>query len=117
MTPAEREAIYDAEIAPELARLAKRCEDVGMSFVAEVEWNPAEQGGGRTIALAEGSSFGVRLVELACRCMGNVDALITAILKHARKYGHNSLYVAMLEAKMTPREHIAFGEKISDANH
>ncbi len=117
MTPAEREAIYDAEIAPELARLAKRCEDVGMSFVAEVEWNPAEQAGGTTAALTVGSSFATRLVELACRCRGNVDTLITAILRHARKHGHNSLYIAMIEAKMTPREHIAFGKKISDANH
>ena len=27
MTPEEREAIYDAEIAPELSRLAQRCQD------------------------------------------------------------------------------------------
>ena len=117
MTPAEREAIYDAEIAPELARLCKRCQDVGMSFVAEVEWDAANQGGGRTAALAAGSSFGIRMVEMAARCMGNVDTFMTGLMRYAREHGHKSIYIAMIEAKMTPREHVAFGQKISDANH
>lgn len=69
------------------------------------------------MALAAGSSFGIRMVEMAARSLGNVDAFMTGLLKYAAKHGHNSLYIAMIEAKMTPREHIAFGQKISDANH
>ena len=82
MTPEEREAVYDAEIAPALMALAKRCEECGMSLVAEVEWNPDELAGGRTIALAEGSSFAMRLVKLAADVKGNVDGLIIALRKH-----------------------------------
>lgn len=81
MTPAEREAIYDAEIAPELSRLAKRCEDVGMSFIAEVEWDAAEAAGGMTVALAEGSSFAMRLIKLACEVRGNIDGMFIALRK------------------------------------
>jgi hypothetical protein len=36
MTPEEREAFYDKEIAPALMALAKRCEEAGMSIVAQV---------------------------------------------------------------------------------
>jgi hypothetical protein len=97
MTPEEREAIYDAEIAPALLKLAARCEECGMSFVAEVEWNPAESAGGRTVTLAEGSSFAVRLVEIAARVQGNVDALIIALQKYARTHGNNSMFLRVLE--------------------
>ncbi len=81
MTPAEREAIYDAEIAPALSALAKRCEECGMSIVAEVEWNPAEAAGGMTVALAEGSSFAIRLGKLALEVRGNIDSLFIALNK------------------------------------
>lgn len=81
MTPVEREAVYDAEIAPALMAIAKRCEDCGMSIVAEVEWNPAELAGGRTVALAEGSSFAIRLVKLAAEVKGNIDGMLIALRK------------------------------------
>ena len=81
MTPTEREAIYDAEIAPALAALSKRCQDVGMSMICEVEWDASEAAGGRTVALAEGSSFAMRLVKLACEVQGNIDSLIIALRK------------------------------------
>lgn len=81
MTPEEREAIYDAEIAPELSRLAARCQDCGMSMVAEVEWNPEERAGGQTVTLAEGSSFAMRLVKLAADVRGNIDSLFVALRK------------------------------------
>lgn len=81
MTPAEREAIYDAEIAPALASIAKRCEECGMSLLAEVEWDGAEAAGGRTIALAEGSSFAIRFAKLATEVRGNLDSMIIALRK------------------------------------
>jgi hypothetical protein len=80
MTPEEREAFYDKEIAPALLAVTKRCEDAGMSFVAQVEWAPTEAGS--TFALAEGSSFAIRLVKLACEVRGNVDSLIIALRKY-----------------------------------
>lgn len=81
MTPAEREAIYDAEIAPALSALAKRCEECGMSIVAEVEWDGSEAARGMTVALAERSSFEIRLVKLAAEVRGNIDSLFIALRK------------------------------------
>jgi len=86
MTPAEREALYDAEIAPQLRALAARCEQCGLSFVCEVEWSAdpeadgLESGGGTTKTLAQGSSFATRLVELSTQVRGNVDSMIIALL-------------------------------------
>ena len=80
MTPEEREAFYDKEIAPALMAVAKKCEDAGLSIVATVEWAP--EGAGSTFVLAEGSSFAVRLVKLAAEVRGNVDGLIIALRKY-----------------------------------
>lgn len=97
MTPEEREAIYHAEIAPELSRIAKRCEDCGMSLVAEVEWNPAERAGGRTVTLAEGSSFAIRLVKLAAEVQGNIDGMFIALRKSKTPDLSNTLVMRVLD--------------------
>ena len=94
MTPSEREAIYDAEIAPELAKLAKRCEECGMSIVAEVEWDPADASAGLTVALAEGSSFSIRLMKLASEVRGNVDSMFIALRKSGIR---GSIFLDMID--------------------
>lgn len=99
MTPEEREAVYDAEIAPALLALSKRCQECGMSMVAEVEWNPAELAGGRTIALVEGSSFAIRLVKLAAEVKGNVDGLIIALRKYDPT-GGGSIFLRMFNREI-----------------
>jgi hypothetical protein len=96
MTPEEREAVYDTEIAPELSRLAARCQDCGMSLVAEVEWNPAETAGGLTVTLAEGSSFAIRLVKLAADVKGNIDSLFIALRKSNTPGIENTLVMRVL---------------------
>lgn len=97
MTPAEREAIYDAEIAPELSRLAARCQEVGMSMVAEVEWNAAEASGGLTVTLAEGSSFAIRLIKLACDVRGNIDSMIIALRKSSAPGLDQSIFMRIID--------------------
>ena len=97
MTPAEREAIYDAEIAPELSRLAARCQDVGMSMVAEVEWDASEAAGGMTVTLAEGSSFAMRLIKLACEVRGNIDGLIIELRKSNVPGLDQSLFMRIID--------------------
>jgi len=77
---AEREAFYDAEIAPVLMKLGEKCTERGMSLVAHVEWAPTEAGS--TFCLAAESSFAIRLVKLACEVRGNVDSMIFALMKH-----------------------------------
>lgn len=90
----EREAFYDAEIAPALLALARRCEAEGLSIVAVVEWEPGETA--RTVALQQRSSLGIRIVELAAQARNNVDALIMALMKHGREHGHSSICLAGL---------------------
>lgn len=91
------EQIYDEEIAPELMRLAKRCEELGFSFCANVEWEPGETG--RTAVQMPDAGCKQLLVHWASKCNGNVDALIMAIDRHAREHGHSSSYLYQLGNK------------------
>lgn len=95
MTPEQREAFYDAEVAPVLLNLAKRCQDNGLSIAAMVEWDPGETG--RTAAITAEAGFGIRLAEAAMQAHGNVDSLIFAVQKYAAEHGHNSICLHMLE--------------------
>lgn len=58
LTNAEKEKLYDDEIAPVLLQLAKLAQDNGLSFVAGVEWEPGEVG--KTAALEADASAGMR---------------------------------------------------------
>lgn len=94
------EEIYDAEIAPELLKLMKRCEELGFAFVANVEWEVGETG--RTEFCPATDATGTRpsakqlLVHYAARCHGNIDAMLMAVVKDAARYGHSSMYLKML---------------------
>lgn len=93
------EEIYDAEIAPELMRLAKRCEELGMSFVACVDFDPECGGIGKTEFQAADErgklSAAQRLVHWAARCNGNIDRLFLTCDRHAQKHGHSSFYLSL----------------------
>lgn len=89
------ENFYDREIAPALLKLARKCEDHGLSMVAVTEWEPGETG--RTVCLSEASGVGIRIVELSAKATGNVDALILALMKYGRDHGHNSVCLKLLE--------------------
>lgn len=97
MTPKEREAFYDREVAPVLLALAKQCEANGLSFVASVEYGPNETG--RTMSLQADAGINIRMAYWAGAACGNADGLIIAMLRHAREHGHNSAYLAMLDRK------------------
>ena len=94
MTPKEREAFYDREIAPVLLELAGKCQANEMSLFAVVEWAPGEQG--RTISLRKHHGLGIRFANLAAAMNGNVDGLFIEIEKYAREHGHNSAYLSRL---------------------
>lgn len=95
MTQEEREEFYDREIAPTLLELARKCQDNGLSFVAEVEWWPGE--GGTTAAIAADASVTPRMVHMAARARGNVDALVIGLQRYGREHGHNSVVLGILE--------------------
>lgn len=102
MTPEET---YDAEIAPALLAVAKRCQELGFPMVASVEWEPGENG--RTEFCPPTNETGdlprpsakQLLVHYAARCNGNIDSMLMAVLKDAEKYGHGSAYLRILGCK------------------
>lgn len=91
------EEIYDAEIAPKLMEVGKRCEELGFSFAASVEYNYGDTG--RTKVRPGESHFKQRLIHWAMECNGNVDSLILAIDRYAQENGHSSVYLSQLGNK------------------
>lgn len=87
------EEIYDQEIAPELRRLAERCKELGMSFIAQVEFSAHNTA--RTEVEIPGASCKQKLVHWAARSNGNVDSLFMAVDRHGKEHGHSSIYLKL----------------------
>ena len=98
MNAQEREAFYDADVAPVLLELARKCETNGLSFAAMVEWAPEDTG--ETISLREGAGIKTIMAAFSIRSHGNADSLIGALMRHGKEHGHNSAYLHMLERKV-----------------
>jgi hypothetical protein len=81
----EGEAWYDAEIAPALAALAKRCEERGMSFVAAVEYQPGDHAG--TYSLTEGAHLKMHMLRLCSMTAPNVDSYVINLRRHCKAEG------------------------------
>lgn len=102
MTPEE---IYDTEIAPALLKICQRCQELGFPMVANVEWEPGENGRTEFCPPTNGTgtlprpSAAQLLVHYAARCNGNIDSLLIAVIRDAEKYGHGSMYLRMLGCK------------------
>lgn len=96
----DNEKFYDEEIALKLLELARQCHARGMSFVANVEYDPGETAS--TVQLTESAGFKLRLTAWAARCHGNVDSLWNVIVKHARQHGHNSVYLSLAKVPEQP---------------
>ncbi len=88
------ESTYDEEIAPLLLQAGRLCQQHGMSMVCMVEYEPGQFG--RTTTLTENRHIGVSMADLAVRSEGNADALIMAMMRHARKHGHSSICLGQL---------------------
>lgn len=95
-----KEQYYDEHIAPKLMALAKECEEKGLSLLALCEWETGEYGSTRTFR--EGSSFAIRMADAAANSHGNIDSFMAAIERHAREYGHSSMYLHMRGIPETP---------------
>lgn len=100
MTSEEREAFYDAEIAPALLALGERCHANGLSLLAVVEWEPGEHG--RTLFQSPPSGLGIRFADAAAQANGNVDRLIIGLINHAKQHGHNSIFLHQLGVRESP---------------
>jgi hypothetical protein len=91
------EEIYDTEIAPELLKLCKRCQELGMSFLASVEYDASNADRGTTeFQMPIGQiSVAQLLVHWASKCSGNIDRLMIAVNRYAEKYGHSSVFLQL----------------------
>lgn len=76
---------YDAEIAPALAELAKRCHERGMSFAAVVEYEPGERGG--TYYLTENAGLEMRMLHVCAQTVPNVDSYVLNLKRLAAREG------------------------------
>ena len=97
-----KEEIYDKQIAPKLLEIAKECERYELGFVAAVEYEPF--GLGRTAVYPADASVAIRMVDWTAQSHGNVDALIFAMCRWARKYGHQSANLTVLGVPSEPEE-------------
>lgn len=70
---------YDEIIAPMLADVAKRCEELGMSLVARVEWGPGDSG--ITQMNVDQAGIAQKLTQLAAHSHGNIDTLCIEAVK------------------------------------
>lgn len=106
MTPEEREAFYDAEVAPVLLDLCKRCQDRGMGFVAMVDYS-GRGNIGRTVTLPVGSPAVLRYAH-ALGSAGldggavNIDGFMIAVMREAREKGHSSAVLFQLGVPTKP---------------
>ncbi len=71
---------YDDIIVPMLAEVAQRCDDLGMSLIARVEWSP-DEAGITQIGIGDEAGIGQKLAQLAVHCRGNFDSLYISAAK------------------------------------
>jgi hypothetical protein len=83
----EDEAWYDAEIAPALADLAKRCHERGMAFLAVVEYQPGDRA--RTVFMTEDAGLAMQMVNLAAATVPNVDCYVMNLRKLCKERGQD----------------------------
>jgi hypothetical protein len=81
----DNEAIYDAEIAPALLMIGKRCQELGLPFTALVEWAPGEIG--ETSIMTSEASLPLKMAWLSMRANGNVDAFLFSLIRHLNEKG------------------------------
>jgi len=67
---------YDDIIAPMLADVARRAEELGMSILARVEWEPGETGITQAGSMA---SVGQNMAYYAIHSHGNIDKMILSM--------------------------------------
>jgi hypothetical protein len=95
------EEFYDAEIAPVLMGLAKKCQRRDMPLICAVQYDKESDGVGFTETHSgdEKMCFVQVLVHWAARARGNVDKVFLTVDRHAQKHGHSSIYLQLVGNK------------------
>ena len=81
----ENEQWYDAEIAPALLAIGKRCEDRGLSFLACVEYDKDKRAS--TMTIREDAGLAMRMLYFCDRTRENVDAYMINLRRYCGKKG------------------------------
>lgn len=91
---------YDKEIAPALAKLAKRCKKKNMAFGAIVEYEPGSEG--RTVYTTKEMSLAMQLGLIGIKSGGNIDKVIMAYERSTKEAGvelkEHSIYLRFYHA-------------------
>lgn len=91
------EAWYDAEIAPVLLELSRKCQArKGVNFLAHVEYAKGDVGQTRWYD-PESASISTHMAFWASASHGNIDKFLVAAMRYAKKHGHGSVFLAALE--------------------
>lgn len=67
---------YDDIIAPMLAEVAEKADELGMSLIARVEWQPGESG---ITQIGKMTGVGQIMTQYAAHSHGNIDKMILSM--------------------------------------
>ena len=96
---ANKEAIYDEQIASLMKQIIEIAKAHGIDFIATFELGLVPDGEEEERAVAPlhvvtyvnpGNHMRLRFMDYACQAGNNADALIIALMQHARRYGNES---------------------------
>lgn len=94
MSEPTKEELYDLHIAPMLKEVGKKCHELGLPFVAAVEYAPYSIGG--TYNIPADSGVAILMVRMAAVTAGHADRMIISMVQYAQLHGHQSVYLRIL---------------------
>jgi len=78
----DNEKAWDEEIGPALRVIGKRCEELGMPFLAVAEWSSGEIA--RTEATPAETGLAFRIIQMAARSTPNFDSLAINLIRYCK---------------------------------
>lgn len=82
----DQEALYDAEIAPALLAIGQRCQELGIPFVAVVEYKPGETG--HTHYMPDEACIAMQIAHRGAASHGNFDGVCISLLRYLHLHGY-----------------------------
>jgi hypothetical protein len=99
----DNEKFYDAEIAPVLLSLSKKCEEHGVGFIAVVEYKENERG--ETYTLPKETSLSMIMIKHCAKTGENIDGYVIGLLRYLRKIGVDYKSSLVLTKMAGPDDH------------
>ena len=81
----DQEALYDAEIAPALLAIGQRCQELGIPFMAAVEYKPREVG--QTMYVTDEACIAMQIALRGAGSHGNFDGVCISLLRYLHRMG------------------------------